>query len=146
MLDQIGTRICAHLLDAGGVVGKREGDAKVLEEPRRKSLDGLPQMSSLCLGSYRFIRGSNLPSRLIDLRFRGGESALNRGGDGGCDVKVIPQEGAELLDSDPQVKAAGRVRATNPLRFAPLTGILSTDATGNLLVRRVRVRVTSGQK
>lgn len=59
-------------------------------------------------------------------------------------MKVIPQEGAELLDPDPQVKAAGRVRATNPLRFAPLTGILMTDASGGLLVRRVRVRVTSG--
>ncbi len=59
-------------------------------------------------------------------------------------MKVIPQEGGELFEPDPQAKPAGRVRTGNPLRFAPLTGILQTDASGGLLVRRVRVRVTSG--
>ncbi len=62
-------------------------------------------------------------------------------------MKVVHQELAELMD-DSGAPLPGRLnarpRAGGPVRITPLTGVLVTDATGALVVRRVRVRVTSG--
>ncbi len=41
-------------------------------------------------------------------------------------------------------RAGVRPRAPAPVKVTPLTGVLFTDPTGGLVVRRVRVRVTSG--
>jgi pSer/pThr/pTyr-binding forkhead associated (FHA) protein len=64
----------------------------------------------------------------------------------GCGVKVINQElpeGSEIETAIPP-RAAQRQRPAGPPRLAPLTGVLMTDLNGALVVRRVRVRVTSG--
>ena len=62
-------------------------------------------------------------------------------------MKVVHQELAEIMDDPsalPPGRLAARARAVGPVRITPLTGVLVTDATGALVVRRVRVRVTSG--
>ncbi len=41
-------------------------------------------------------------------------------------------------------RLTARPRAAGPVKITPLTGVLVTDAAGSLVVRRVRVRVTSG--
>lgn len=57
-------------------------------------------------------------------------------------MKVIHQELHDTGDAD---AARGGPRGkVSPLRFAPLTGVLATDAAGHLVVRRVRVRVQVG--
>lgn len=61
-------------------------------------------------------------------------------------MKVNNQElpdGTEIEGVIPP-RAAQRPRAPGPPRLAPLTGVLMTDLNGALVVRRVRVRVTSG--
>jgi transcriptional regulator of acetoin/glycerol metabolism len=62
-------------------------------------------------------------------------------------VKVVQQNLFET-EEDASNLAPGRYpippRPTGTAKFPPLTGVLTTDATGNLVVRRVRVRVTSG--
>lgn len=65
----------------------------------------------------------------------------------GCVVKVVQHglaETEEDLGALPAGKLAARPRAPGVVRFSPLTGVLMTDSLGNLVVRRVRVRVTSG--
>lgn len=61
-------------------------------------------------------------------------------------MKVNNQDLSEGTDSDAPgvLRPAQRPRPNGPLRFAPLTGVLMTDPAGTLVVRRVRVRVTSG--
>lgn len=64
----------------------------------------------------------------------------------GCVVKVSNQDLPEGTENDAAggLRPAQRQRPNGPLRFAPLTGVLMTDPAGTLVVRRVRVRVTSG--
>lgn len=61
-------------------------------------------------------------------------------------MKVNNQDLSEGTESDAPgaLRPAQRQRPNGPLRFAPLTGVLMTDPAGTLVVRRVRVRVTSG--
>lgn len=58
-------------------------------------------------------------------------------------MKVIHQESTETVDGEAPARVA-RPRPNAPLRFAPLTGAVMTDASGGLVVRRVRVRVVGG--
>ncbi|MBL8601223.1 MAG: sigma 54-dependent Fis family transcriptional regulator [Myxococcales bacterium] len=60
-------------------------------------------------------------------------------------MKVIPQVLQESDEVESGASRGGpRAKPVSPLRFTPLTGVLATDAAGQLLVRRIRVRVTAG--
>lgn len=62
-------------------------------------------------------------------------------------MKIVQHEIAENEDdlgALPPGKVPARPRTPGAVRFSPLTGVLMTDSTGSLVVRRVRVRVTSG--
>ncbi len=62
-------------------------------------------------------------------------------------MKVVQQEltgHEDDLGSLNPARLPARGRPAGVVRFAPLTGVLLTDPAGNLVVRRVRVRVTSG--
>jgi len=60
-------------------------------------------------------------------------------------VKVIHQELHDSGEADAILSArVGPRGKASPLRFAPLTGVLATDPHGQLVVRRVRVRVLVG--
>ena len=65
----------------------------------------------------------------------------------GYAVKVIQQslvETGEVAVNLPSERFPPESRMQHAARFPPLTGVLMTDPAGSLLVRRVRVRVTSG--
>ncbi len=60
-------------------------------------------------------------------------------------MKVIHQELHDSGEADTLLTArVGPRGKVSPLRFAPLTGVLATDNLGQLLVRRVRVKVLVG--